>query len=77
MIEIVKLARAGGIVGSGRFFRTIIWVGHSLGSGILNGVIVKEPRLVDAAVFTGVRLISPTDRPSLTTWLISISMVTR
>lgn len=54
MAEIIKLARAGGVAGAGVSFDTIVYVGHSYGSVILNGLIAAEPQLVDAAVFTGV-----------------------
>jgi len=36
-------------------FSKIAYVGHSMGSGVLNGVIAEAPHLVDATVLTGVR----------------------
>ncbi|KZV85192.1 alpha/beta-hydrolase, partial [Exidia glandulosa HHB12029] len=55
LAEIVKLARAGGVPGTpgDRGFNKIVFIGHSYGSIILNGVIAAESALVDAAIFTG------------------------
>lgn len=54
LASIIRLARNGGVPGSGRRFRTIVYVGHSYGSRILNQLLTIEPDLVDAAVFSGV-----------------------
>ncbi|KZV83566.1 hypothetical protein EXIGLDRAFT_777444 [Exidia glandulosa HHB12029] len=52
--SIIRLARDGGVPGAkSRQFDKIVFVGHSLGSIILNGLIAGHPTLVDAAVFTG------------------------
>lgn len=54
-IEILKLAREGRIPGaSGRRFRTLVGLGHSLSSVILNGVIADAaPGQLQAAIFSG------------------------
>jgi len=36
-------------------FSKIAYLSHSMGSGVLSGVIAEAPHLVDAAVLTGVR----------------------
>ena len=54
IISIIKAARAGHIPGASQGFEMIVYLGHSLGSALLNGIIVEEPSLVDAAIFTGV-----------------------
>ncbi|EJD51015.1 hypothetical protein AURDEDRAFT_160157 [Auricularia subglabra TFB-10046 SS5] len=50
---IVEAARAGRIPGATRGFRTVVYLGHSYGSILLNGLIIEKPALVNAAVFTG------------------------
>ncbi|EJD51025.1 alpha/beta-hydrolase [Auricularia subglabra TFB-10046 SS5] len=51
--SIINAVRSGSITGATRGFGTVVYVGHSFGSILLNGVIASEPDLVDAAVFTG------------------------
>ncbi|KZV79443.1 hypothetical protein EXIGLDRAFT_782333 [Exidia glandulosa HHB12029] len=53
LVNIIKAARAGHIPGANRKFGTIVYAGHSYGSILLNGVVISEPKLVDAAIFTG------------------------
>ncbi|KZV85928.1 hypothetical protein EXIGLDRAFT_622491 [Exidia glandulosa HHB12029] len=53
LVNIIKAARAGHIPGVNRKFGTIVYAGHSYGSILLNGVVISEPKLVDAAIFTG------------------------
>lgn len=55
LAEIIRLSRAGRISGAHRGFGTIVGVGHSLGSVILNSLVAAEPQLLDAVVLTGVR----------------------
>ncbi|EJD52242.1 hypothetical protein AURDEDRAFT_134843 [Auricularia subglabra TFB-10046 SS5] len=54
-VEILKLAREGRITGSsGRRFRTLVGIGHSLSSFLLNGVIADAaPGQLQAAIFSG------------------------
>ncbi|KZV85927.1 alpha/beta-hydrolase [Exidia glandulosa HHB12029] len=51
--SIIATARTGRIPGADQEFGTIVYVGHSFGSMILNGIVASEPTLVDAAIFTG------------------------
>ncbi|KZV83127.1 alpha/beta-hydrolase [Exidia glandulosa HHB12029] len=53
LADIVRLARAGRISGARRSFHTIVAVGHSLGSFVLNGLVAAEPQLVNVVVLTG------------------------
>ncbi|EJD51013.1 hypothetical protein AURDEDRAFT_160156 [Auricularia subglabra TFB-10046 SS5] len=51
--SIVEGARSGIIPGIPRYFEKIVYVGHSLGSILLNNLLLSHPNLIDAAVFTG------------------------
>lgn len=54
-VEIIRLARVGAIPGAlGRRFRTVVGIGHSLSSTMLNDLIMTAPDVLDAAIFTGV-----------------------
>ncbi|KZV79444.1 hypothetical protein EXIGLDRAFT_568086, partial [Exidia glandulosa HHB12029] len=53
LASIIKAARTGHIRGSNRKFDTIVYVGHSFGSILLNGLVASDPALVDAAIFSG------------------------
>lgn len=59
LVELLKLARGGGVPGAaGRAFGTLVYVGHSAGSILGNGILELAPDLVDAAVMSGVRAFS-------------------
>ncbi|KZV98196.1 alpha/beta-hydrolase [Exidia glandulosa HHB12029] len=51
--SIIKAARAGRIPGATRKFDTIVSLGHSYGSRLLNGIIATEPTIIDAVVLSG------------------------
>ncbi|EJD40302.1 hypothetical protein AURDEDRAFT_170675 [Auricularia subglabra TFB-10046 SS5] len=52
-IEILKLARAGGIPGMrGQRFKNLVAIGHSLSGALINGIVIKEPKLLQGAIFT-------------------------
>ncbi|KZV89557.1 hypothetical protein EXIGLDRAFT_618083 [Exidia glandulosa HHB12029] len=51
--EIVKRVRGGTLTKALPAFSKIVYVGHSMGSVILNGIMVGSPSLIDAAVLTG------------------------
>lgn len=56
IIELIKLARNGSVPGaSGRAFDKVVYVGHSAGSIIGNGLVQQVPDLIDATALTGVR----------------------
>ncbi|KZV83132.1 alpha/beta-hydrolase [Exidia glandulosa HHB12029] len=66
LAEIIRLSRAGRISGAHRGFDTIVGVGHSLGSVILNSLVAAEPQLLDAVVLTGyAHKLSDIDLPAL------------
>ncbi|KZV98195.1 alpha/beta-hydrolase [Exidia glandulosa HHB12029] len=55
--SIIKAARAGHVPGAtrhrGHKFNTIVAVGHSYGSRLLNGIIATQPTLIDAVILSG------------------------
>ncbi|KZV83360.1 alpha/beta-hydrolase, partial [Exidia glandulosa HHB12029] len=54
IIELIKLARSGSVPGaSGRAFDKVVYVGHSAGSIIGNGLVQEAPNLIDAVALTG------------------------
>ncbi|EJD51016.1 alpha/beta-hydrolase [Auricularia subglabra TFB-10046 SS5] len=51
--SIIKAARKGKVLGASHAFGKVVYVGHSYGSILGNGLIIDAPTLVDAIVFTG------------------------
>ncbi|KAK5064803.1 hypothetical protein LTR84_000637 [Exophiala bonariae] len=49
--ELIQLLRTGGF--AGQSFKHVINVGHSAGSVLMNGLAIKYPKDMDAAVLTG------------------------
>ncbi|EJD41775.1 hypothetical protein AURDEDRAFT_126889 [Auricularia subglabra TFB-10046 SS5] len=51
--KIMELVHFGGIEAVGRRFEKVVFIGHSMGSILLNGLLAAAPDSLSAAVFTG------------------------